>query len=548
MRRALLAAALLVGVAAVFAPLRTHEFVDWDDPVWQVKLGAGFSQGGWRLVCCEEIVGNWIPASALSMLASRALHGDTAPGFLLGNVLLHAATTVLLLLVLARATGALAPSAFVAAVFAWHPLHVESVAWVSQRKDVLCGLFSVLALGVHAEALRRPSRGRRAGVAVAVALALLSKPTAVTLPFALVLFEWWPLRKLAVSPRTGLPTLRSVAVSLREKWLLLAMSAAVSAVTWSVQASTGAVAASDALPFAVRAATAVDSLRAYLVDAVWPAGLAAFYPHPTAIDSPIATLATAAALAAWTALVLVLARRQPALAMGWLWFVGTLVPMLGLVQVGLQARADRYTYLPLVGLAIAAAFPLAALAEPRPILRRALGALAIAALLTLGVAARAQVDTWRDSLSLYARAAEVAPSAFADLGLGRALRRAGRGDEAVAPLGEAARLRPLDPRPHLELAEHFAARGQVDVALAHQREAVRLAPDDARYTLRLAQLLLRAGRPADAAPWLARAGALIAHDDRASGALREQYERLVARARERGIDPAALPEADAVQD
>jgi tetratricopeptide (TPR) repeat protein len=533
MRRAVAVAALLVGVAAVFAPLRTHEFVDWDDPVWQVRLAAGFSPQGWRLVCCEEIVGNWIPASALSMLAGRALHGDAAPGFLLGNVALHAATTVLLFLVLARATGALAPSAFVAAVFGWHPLHVESVAWVSQRKDVLCGLFSVLAIGLHAEAVRRPSRGRRAAVTAAVALALLSKPTAVTLPFVLVLFEWWPLRRLAVSARTGLPTLRSVAVSLLEKWPLLAMSAAVSAVTYAVQASTGAVAAADALPFAVRAANAVDSLRAYLVDAVWPAGLAAFYPHPTAIESPAATLATAAALVVWTALALSLARRQPAIAMGWLWFVGTLVPMLGLVQVGLQSRADRYTYLPLIGLAIAAAFPLAALAQPRPVLRRALAALALAAVVAQGVVARAQVDTWRDSLSLYARAAAVAPSAFADLGLGRALRRAGRGDEAVAPLGEAARLRPLDPTPHLELAEHFAARGELGVALAHQREVVQLAPDDARYTLRLAQLLLLARRPAEAEIWLTRTGELIAHDGHTSAALREQYERLVARERER---------------
>jgi len=328
------------------------------------------------------------------------------------------------------------------------------------------------------------------------------------------------------------------------------MSVAVSAVTYSVQSSTGAVAAADALPFAVRAANAVDSLRAYLIDAIWPAGLAAFYPHPTAIESPVATLATAAALAAWTALALALARRQPALAMGWLWFVGTLVPTLGLVQVGLQARADRYTYLPLVGLAIAVAFPLAALTESRLVLRRALALLALAAVVAQGVVARAQVDTWRDSLSLYARAAVVAPSAFADLGLGRALRRAGRGNEAVAPLGEAARLRPLDPRPHLELAEYFAARGQLDVALAHQREAVRLAPDDARYALRLVQLLLQVRRPAEAELWLTRAGELIAHNGGSSAAVREQYERLVARARERGVDPSAppAPEADAAQD
>jgi hypothetical protein len=544
---ALLAAALLAGVAAVFAPLREHTFVDYDDPVWQVKLAPGISRDGLHAACCEEIVGNWIPASALSMLASRALHGDSAPGFLLGNLLLHAATTVLLFGVLARATTSPWPAFFVAALFGWHPLHVESVAWVSQRKDVLCGLFSALALALHARAVRAPSRGRRAATTAAVAAALLAKPTAVTLPFVLVLFEWWPLGRLARSPRTGLPTARALAASLREKAPMLALAAAVSVVTYRVQAATGAVAASDALPFSVRAANAVDALRAYLAGFVWPHGLAAFYPHPTAIASPAATAVTALALLAWTAVVLRLARRTPAAAVGWLWFVGTLVPVLGLVQVGLQARADRYTYWPLVGLALGVVYPLFSWAAGHAPARRALVAAGLAAVAALGVAARAQVHTWRDSLTLYTRAQEVAPSAFASLGLGRALRRAGRGEEAVAPLGLAARLRPRDATPHLELAEHYAARAQLDVAVAHQREAVQRAPDDPRYALRLAQLLLQAGRAAEARSHLARAGQLIAHADSASVALRVGYEQASARAAlAEGDVPAARRHAEAL--
>ena len=544
---ALLAAALLAGVVAVFAPLREHTFLDYDDPVWQVKLAPGFSRDGLRVVCCEEIVGNWIPASALSMLVSRALHGDSAPGFLLGNLLLHTATTLLLFGLLAGATVSAWPAFFVAALFGWHPLHVESVAWVSQRKDVLCGLFSALALALHGRAVRAPSRGRRAATTAAVAAALLAKPTAVTLPFVLVLFEWWPLGRLARSPRTGRPTARALAASLREKAPMLALAAAASAVTYRVQASTGAVAAGDALPFPVRAANAVDSLRAYLVDFAWPRDLAAFYPHPTAVESPAATAVTALALLAWTACALRLARRAPAAAVGWLWFVGTLVPVLGLVQVGLQARADRYTYWPLVGLAIGVVYPLFTLAAGRDAARRALVVAALAAVAALGVAARAQVHTWRDSHTLYARAQEVAPSAFASLGLGRALRRAGRGEEAVAPLGLAARLRPGDATPHLELAEHYAAQGALGVAVAHQSEAVRLAPDDPRYAVRLAQLLLQSGRAAEARAHLARAGQLLAHAAGAPVALRAGYEQASARAAlAEGDLPAARRHAEAL--
>jgi Flp pilus assembly protein TadD len=530
MRHVLIAAVLLAGVVAVFAPLRDHEFVDYDDPVWVTKLAPGWSRAGIANACCGEVVGNWIPTTALWMLGERALHGGSARGFLLGNLALHALATLLLYFVLARSTGAPWPSAFTAAVFGWHPLHVESVAWISQRKDVLCAVFWMLALALHTRALERPSPGRRAATFAAVALALGAKPMAVTLPFALVLFEWWPLRRLETSPRTGLPIASALARSLRAKAPELALAALFSAVAYRVQSATGAVAASEALPFPVRVANAVDSVWAYLADAFWPRGLSAFYPHSIAIASPAATALGAAALLAVTALLLRGARRAPAAAAGWLWFLGTLVPVLGFVQVGLQARADRYTYVPLVGVAFGVAFPCWALVAERPRARRALAAAACAALLALGVAAREQVHTWRDSLSLYARAAAVGPpSAFAQLGLGRALRRAGREEEAIAALREAARLDPSLATPHFELAELYAERGDLDLAIGRQRDVVRLAPDDARYAVRLGQWLLQAGRAGEAGDVLERARPLL-EDASASPALRRLHALLSARA------------------
>jgi tetratricopeptide (TPR) repeat protein len=523
MRHVLIAAVLLAGVVAVFAPLRDHDFVDYDDPVWVTKLAPGLSRAGFHHACCEEVVGNWIPTTALWMLGERALHGGSARGFLLGNLALHALTTLLLYALLVRTTGAALPSAFTAAVFGWHPLHVESVAWISQRKDVLCALFWMLALLAH-------TRGRRLATLAAAAAALGAKPMAVTLPFTLVLFEWWPLRRLAASERTGLPTAAALARSLRAKWPELALAALFSAVAYRVQSATGAVAASDALPFPVRVANAVDSLWAYLADVVWPYGLAAFYPHPTSVPSPGWTALGAVALVALTGLLLRAARRAPEAAVGWLWFLGTLVPVLGFVQVGLQARADRYTYVPLIGLAFGVAFPCARWAAARPARGSALAAAACAGLVALGVAARQQVHTWRDSLSLYARAAAVGPpSAFAQLGLGRALRRAGHEDEAMAALREAVRLDPALATPHFELAELYAERGDLELAISRQRDVVRLAPDDPRYAVRLGQWLLQAGRAGEASDVLARADALL-DAETASPALRRLHALLSARA------------------
>jgi Flp pilus assembly protein TadD len=316
---------------------------------------------------------------------------------------------------------------------------------------------------------------------------------AVTLPFTLLLLDYWPLGRLA-PPGRRLPAGAPLARAVAEKLPLFALAAAASALTYRVQADTGALATGDLLPLGLRAANAVQALVAYLADAFWPSGLAVFYPHPRELPSPVWLATALAGLAAITAWTLQQARARPQLAVGWLWFLGTLVPVIGLVQVGEQARADRYTYVPSIGLSIAVAFGLADAIGRRTRLRIGAGLLAAAALLALALATRAQLAHWRDSARLFARALEVTTdNAFAHRGLGRALRRQGRLDEAEAQLSAALRLAP-DPQLWRELAEIRAGRGDVEGAIAHYREALRSDPGDVRSRVNLGQLLVRAGR------------------------------------------------------
>jgi len=491
---ALIALALVAGVFAIYAPVRNHEFVDYDDPVYVEKLRPGLSAEGLRRAFQEPVVANWIPLTMLSLLVGQAVHGPDAGAHLVVNVALHAATAVALFATLSAATGAILPSAFVAGVFAVHPLHVESVAWVSQRKDVLCGIFWILALAAHGAYVRRGGAMRYAAVFASTLLALLSKPMAVTLPFTLLLFDYWPLGRLR-APGRPLPGLRPLARAVREKLPLFALVAVASVVTFQVQSGSGAVASSHALPFGLRAANAVSSIAAYLGDAFWPAGLAVFYPHPL---EPAPTLVLAVAglgLLGITLTALLQVRARPHLLVGWLWFVGTLVPVLGLVQVGEQARADRYTYIPLIGLALAVGFSASELGARFPRTRPAWIATGALALLALTVSARGQVLHWRDSLTLYARALAVTEeNAFAHRGLGRALRRAGRIEEAERHLFTAIALEPGRAANRRELAEIRAQQGDVEGAIAHYEATLRADPGDLRAQVNLGQLRVRAGR------------------------------------------------------
>jgi tetratricopeptide (TPR) repeat protein len=403
---------------------------------------------------------NWHPLTWLSHMLDCELWGLQPTAHHLTNLGLHVTNVVLLLVALARLTGDPWRSALVAGLFALHPLHVESVAWVAERKDVLAGLFTMTTLLAYAAWVKRPGALRYGLVATSFACGLLAKPMLVTLPFVLLLLDAWPLRRL---DRPGV---------VREKLPLLALSFAVSVVTWVVQQRGGAMLTVERLSVPERVANAVVAYGSYLVRTVWPVHLAVFYPLRLPI--PAGEIAGAAlALAAISALALHQVRRRPQLLVGWLWFLGMLVPVIGLVKVGEQATADRFTYLPHVGLFVMLAWGVTGAGG----LRRALTSAAVAALLACTLLTRRQLAYWRDDLTLFAHALAVTSDNYvAHANFGAALTRVGRQSEAIAHYQQALAIKPGYALAHLNLGVALAERGDAEGALAHYTEAVRLAP------------------------------------------------------------------------
>ncbi len=460
--RGVVAAALALGTLLVYASAAGHGFVDYDDnryvtenPV--VQGGLGWAGLAWAFTTFHA--SNWHPLTWLSHMLDVQLFGLAPGAHHAVSVLLHAANAALLFLVLSRTTGAPGRSAVVAALFAVHPTHVESVAWVAERKDVLSTLFGLLALLAWTRWIERPTARRYGAVALAFAASLLSKPMWVTLPFLLLLLDWWPLGRVAGGPPAGagggaapLPW----AALVREKVPLLALAAISSAVTVAAQHRGGSVTGLD-LGVAARLGNAAVSYLRYVGKTAWPSALSVFYPHPRDGLPAWLMVAAGALLLGATAAVLARARRAPWLAVGWCAFLGTLVPVIGLVQVGTQAMADRYTYLPSLGLFVAAAWGTHRVAGTW---RRGapLAAAAALALAALSAATVRQLSHWRTHELLFRHAVEVAPdNAHAHAVLAKELRAQGRSDEGLLHAREAVRIDPADSRYWVNLA--VAARG-----------------------------------------------------------------------------------------
>ncbi len=308
----------------------------------------------------------------------------------LTNVIIHLASTLLLFLLLRRITGRKWESAFVAFVFALHPLHVESIAWVSERKDVLSAFFWILTIWFYVDYVGKPGPKRYLFALGAFALGLMSKQMLVTLPFVLLLLDYWPLQRL--QPRPVRAGIHPVA----EKIPFLVLSAAVSLVTYRVQHEAGAVTPLDAIPIAIRAENALISYVAYLVQFFWPSGLACFYPYPPVL--PVWQIAgSALILIAISILVL----KRPYLAVGWFWYLGTLVPVIGLVQVGLQSRADRYTYIPMIGISIMLAWGVSEVIHQWPRARNSLAVASAAVCCVWLPLTWIQIQYWQNSVTLF---------------------------------------------------------------------------------------------------------------------------------------------------
>jgi tetratricopeptide (TPR) repeat protein len=462
--------ALIALNLAIYARSWSYGFVTWDDPQYITEnpnLAGGLTPASawWALTTFYKFY--WHPLTWLSYLADFELFGYDASGYHAVNVLLHIASTSVLFIALYRMTGAMWRSAFVASMFAVHPLHVESVAWVSERKDVLSTLFWVLTMWAYVRYASRPSFARYTTVAALFAAGLMAKPMLVTLPFALLLLDAWPLGRLR--HRAALLPL------IREKLPLFALSAAAGIVTFVAQRGEGAVATLDTLPLTMRLENAVVSMVTYLVKTVWPADLAAFYPF-----LPVPAwkwAAAAAAIVGISAAVYRFARPCPYLPVGWLWYLGTLAPVIGLVQAGGQAMADRFTYIPHIGLFVMVAWGVPEIAARWGISKTTLAVAAGLAIAACTIGAARQAEYWRDSVALWQRTLQVTVMNYrAHNNLGVELRNQRRGAEAIAHFEEALRIRPDFAEGHSNLGGALAEQGKLDEAIEHYREALRIDP------------------------------------------------------------------------
>jgi protein O-mannosyl-transferase len=496
--RWLLAAGLAVLTLVAFAAVRRYGFVSVDDHIYvsdNVRVLAGLSWSAVAWAFTTTYANFWHPLTWLSLMLDVQVFGVNPGAMHVTSLLLHLASTLVLFAALSRMTGRPGPSAFVAALFAVHPAHVESVAWISQRKDVLSTFFMMLTLwgyAVYADRRRlgKPARVAFLGVLALFALGLMAKPMLVTLPFVMLLLDWWPLGR-ASAWRSWVPLVR-------EKLPLMAMAVASAIVAFVAQTRGGAVAGLQSFPLTGRVANALHSYVVYIGQTFWPVGLVAFYPYPQVV-AVWPAVAAFFALSAVTVAVVWAARRRPYLAVGWLWYVVTLFPVSGLVQVGSHAMADRYTYVPLIGLFVMVAWGAADLAGRARLPRGVLAAASCAALLACTALTTVQVGTWQDSVSLWQHALDVMPANYyAHNGLGLELNKLGRNADAKAQFVEATRLAPGFPNGHNNLGLMLAAENRPDEAVAEFRKALDLNPDYLQAHINLGNALLRT-RKTDAA-------------------------------------------------
>jgi tetratricopeptide (TPR) repeat protein len=491
------AAALLLAVGLSYGGVLGNDFIDFDDTQYvtdNAMVRQGLTPAGLAWAFTTTEAANWHPLTWISHQLDVQLFGLDPRGHHAVSLLLHGLNACLVLAVLHALTGALWRSAAVAALFALHPLQVESVAWAAERKNVLSTLFFLLTLLAYRRYARRPGAPRFALVAALLAAGLLAKPMLVTLPFVLLLLDFWPLGRFAPpgAPRGVRPPGTAGALRLvLEKAPLFVLAAVSSAVTFVAQRDYGAIASSYSL--AVRVSNAVAGYAGYLGKMLWPQNLSFFYAHPgEALPIP-RTAAELALLAAVTAAAVLGLRRRPYLCVGWFWYLGTLVPVIGLVQVGSQAMADRYAYIPLLGLFVAGVWLAADGAARTRHGATVLGATLVAILVPLGLATHSQVALWRDTTTLTANVSMGLNNWVAQQLAGRRLFAAGRLDEAIAAYREAIRLNPSYDTAYYNMGIALMSKGLREEAMAAYRQVLHLKPDNVDALVNLGAALAQSG-------------------------------------------------------
>jgi tetratricopeptide (TPR) repeat protein len=497
-RTTLIILLLLAGVTAlIYGQSLDNGFVGYDDPEYVTRndrVRAGLSADNVAWAFGTLYFSNWHPLTWLAHMAACEAFDLDAGGHHAIDLALHVANALLLFAALRYMTGAVWPSALVAALFAWHPLHVESVAWVSERKDTLSTFFMMLTILAYARYARGGERIRwYAAMLVCFALALMAKSMVVTLPAVLLLLDYWPLRRWRGTAGDCRVLVRLVA----EKLPLVAMGLATIAVNFVAQR--GASALTEQTSLAQRLANAVWAYGAYLGKMVWPSGLAPFYPHPVIVGQSVwgaRFIVPAMVLIVISALVLRCARARPYLIVGWLWYLGTLIPVIGVVQLGTQSMADRYTYVPLIGIFIAIAWLAADAVARHPAWRRPIVITAGGALMALAATTAVQVSYWRDTLTLFAHATEVTRRNFiAEFYIGNELFKRADFHGAADHFGQAVAANPNYLEAHVNLGAALEMLGDRAGAERHYRQALALKPDDADARANLDALLAAPAAP-----------------------------------------------------
>jgi tetratricopeptide (TPR) repeat protein len=513
---------LLGGITwSVFGQTVGYGFINFDDDLYVYdtpEISRGITINGILSGFTHPHAHNWHPLTTISHMLDCQLYGLNAGGHHFTNVLLHTIVVLLLFRVLRQMTGAVWESAVVAALFAVHPLHVESVAWVSERKDMLSGMFFLLTIDAYVRYVRGPSFWRYSLVAALLALGLMSKPMLVTVPFILLLLDYWPLRRFeqpSSFPCKGKiwqwwneqPVIQRLFL---EKIPLLALSAGSCVVTFIVQKQ--AAGAIESLPFRWRAENAVVSYVTYLWKTFWPARLAVFYPHPNNSLPTWEIILAVGFLVAITAAAIIFRSGRPYIFTGWLWYLGMLVPVIGFVQVGEQGHADRYTYLPHIGLFLLVVWTVADISAWSRFSPRFVTVAAVAGIVAFGWCAFFQTRYWRDSETLWNHALAVTSNNdVAHNNLGFLCVHRGELDKAISHFEAALKIRSNKAQTHYNLGSAFIGtnlgnalvrKGQLDEAIVHYQEAINLQPDYADAYYNLGSALLAKGNVNEAiAQW-----------------------------------------------
>lgn len=486
----LICAALIIITAVIFSQVSQFDFINLDDPSYVYEnphIAAGFSHNTlvWAFTTTRE--GAWQPLVWLSYLVDHEMDELNAGTYHTTNLILHVANVLLLFLLFLRITGAKWKSAFIAALFAIHPLHVEPVAWIASRKDVLSTLLWLLTLMAYARYVSAPCRKRYALVVVAYVLAVMSKPMVMTLPIIMLLLDYWPLERMK-SPIDGKLLLRLV----KEKIPLLIISGFSLAFAFAGQISGRSLGTLGQYPLGVRLANAVLSYFIYIVRTIWPTRLALYYPHPLNSIPVLYTVGSVVFLAVVSLLIARAARTRRYLLVGWLWYIVMLVPVSGIVQFGHHANADRFMYLPLVGLAIIAAWGVCDLARSKPVLPATLGLLAVVA---SAVVAYPQVGYWRNSLVVWKHAIDVTnKNAYAHCAYASALSKNGQIDASVAEYWKTIEIDPKSVQAHYNLGSILDGLGATKEAMAQYETAIKLDPQQAQAHSNLGLMELQQGK------------------------------------------------------